>query len=329
MKDTDGNPPRKTEFFSGDSSPPPNQEFGRAYKWFHDYVSPDLTVSHSLKELIYSGQTEFQSIDIINTGSFGICLVLDGKIQSSEKDEFIYHEALVHPVMLAHPKPERVFIAGGGEGATLREALAHRTIKKAVMVDIDREVVDVCRRFLPSFHQNSFDDSRVELHFTDARKYLESNNDKFDVIIIDLVDPLAQGPARLLYTQEFYQIVSQRLEPQGIISVQAESAEWTNLGNFTAITSTLKTAFPIVSPYQVYMPSFTGLWGFVSASQNIDPTKLSPEEINTRISARISKELKSYDGLTHQAMFTISKHVRHQLDTAKKVITDKEPIFTY
>jgi spermidine synthase len=299
------------------------------HRWFSDYISPDLTMLHSIKERIYSGRTKFQSIDIINTGSFGICLVLDGKIQSSEADEFIYHEALVHPAMLTHPQPERVFIAGGGEGATLREVLAHKTVKRAVMVDIDEEVVSLCRRFLPSWHQNAFDDPRAELHFVDARKYLEASSDKFDVIIIDLVDPLEQGPARLLYTQEFYQIVEQKLGPAGIMSVQAEPAEWRNSDNFTAIANTLSKVFPIACPYQVHVPSFLSLWGFFAASQILDPSELTPEVIDTRISTRISKKLKSYDGLTHQAMFTIPKHIRQQLAASKIIITDKEPISAY
>jgi spermidine synthase len=299
------------------------------HRWFSDYISPDLTMLHSIKERIYSGRTKFQSVDIINTGSFGVCLVLDGKIQSSEADEFIYHEALVHPVMLAHPRPEKVFIAGGGEGATLREVLAHKTVKKAVMVDIDEEVVSLCRRFLPSWHQNAFDDPRAEIHFADARKYLEESSDKFDVIIIDLVDPLEQGPARLLYTREFYQIVKQKLGSTGIMSVQAEPSEWKNLDNFTAIANTLGNVFSIARPYQVHVPSFFGLWGFVAASETLDPARLTFEEIDARISKRISKKLKSYDGLTHQAMFTIPKHIRRQLTAAKRIITDKQPISAY
>ena len=298
-------------------------------RWFSDYISPDLTMLHSIKEMIYSGRSKFQSVDIINTGSFGICLVLDGKIQSSEADEFVYHEALVHPAMLTHPRPESIFIAGGGEGATLREVLAHKTVKRAVMVDIDEEVVSLCRRFLPSWHQNAFDDPRAELHFVDARKYLEQSSDKFDVIIIDLVDPLEQGPARLLYTREFYQIVKQKLGHDGIMSVQAEPAEWRNLDNFTAIANTLRNVFPIARPYQAHVPSFLGLWGFVSASQSLDPAELTAEEIDTRISIRISKKLKSYDGLTHRAMFTIPKHIRQQLAASKRIITDKEPISAY
>jgi spermidine synthase len=299
------------------------------HRWFSDYISPDLTMLHSIKERIYSGRSKFQSIDIVNTGSFGICLVLDGKIQSSEADEFIYHEALVHPAMLTHPQPERVFIAGGGEGATLREVLAHKTVKRAVMVDIDEEVVSLCRRFLPSWHQKAFDDPRAELHFVDARKYLDESSEKFDVIIIDLVDPLEQGPARLLYTREFYQIVEQKLGATGIMSVQAEPAEWRNSDNFTAIASTLRNVFPIARPYQAHVPSFLGLWGFVAASQSLDPSELTPEEIDTRISTRISKKLKSYDGLTHQAMFTIPKHIRQQLAASTRIITDKQPISAY
>jgi spermidine synthase len=299
------------------------------HKRFSDHISPDLTVLHSVKETIYSGRTKFQSVEIINTGSFGVCLVLDGKIQSSEADEFVYHEALVHPVMLTHPRPERVLIAGGGEGATLREVLAHKTVKKAVMVDIDEQVVRLCRRFLPAWHQKAFDDPRVELHFADARRYLEENNDKFDVIIIDLVDPLEEGPARLLYTREFYQIVRQRLGQAGIMSVQAEPSEWGNLDNFTAIVNTLKSVFSIARPYQVHMPSFFGLWGFVAASQTLDPIELTPEEVDARISTRISKRLKSYDGLTHQAMFTVPKHIRRKLAASRRIITDKQLISAY
>jgi spermidine synthase len=299
------------------------------HRWFSDHITPDLTVLHSIKERIYSGRSKFQSVDIINTGSFGVCLVLDGKIQSSEADEFVYHEALVHPAMLTHPQPERVFIAGGGEGATLREVLAHRTVKKAVMVDIDEEVVSLCRRFLPSWHQKAFDDPRTELHFADARQYLESSSDRFDVIIIDLVDPLEQGPARLLYTREFYQVVAQKLGATGIMSVQAEPSEWKNLDNFTAIANTLRTVFSIARPYQVHMPSFFCLWGFVSASQSLDPSELTSKEIDTRISSRVTKKLRSYDGLTHQAMFTIPKHIRQQLAASKRIITDKQPISAY
>jgi spermidine synthase len=298
-------------------------------KWLYDEVSPNLAQLHKIKKIIYSGQTEFQSVQIVDTRSFGVCLVLDGKIQSSERDEFIYHEALVHPAMLSHECPETIFIAGGGEGATLREVLAHKTVKKAVMVDIDRQVIDICRRYLPLFHQGAFGDPRSEIIFADARMYLKDTDNKFDVIIIDLVEPLEEGPACLLYTREFYELVKDRLKRGGIISVQSGAAGWTNFKNFTAIINTLKSVFNIVCPYHVYVPSFVDLWGFAIASSSVIPTELSIEEIDRRISERITKRLKSYDGLTHRSLFTLPKHLRHQLAITRRIITDQKPVFVY
>jgi spermidine synthase len=298
-------------------------------RWFRDYLRPDVTMLYRVREDVFKGQTKYQSVEIIDTAAFGVCLVLDGKVQSSSSDEFIYHEALVHPVMLAHHRPEKVMVAGGGEGATLREVLAHGTVSKAIMVDIDEEEVGICRRLLPSFHRNSFDDPRAKVCFSDARQYLEESNDKFDVIIIDLVDPLEMGPARLLYTQEFYRLVSQRLAPGGILSVQSEPAGWLDLENFVAIVNTLKSVFSFVSPYRVHVPAFNTMWGFASASQSIDPAKLTSEEIDARTTARSLRELRYYDGSAHQAMFSIPKHIRGQLSRATDVITDSHPISAF
>ncbi len=297
-------------------------------KWFYDRVSRDLILLHSIEEVLYSGQTKFQSIEIIRTGSFGKCLVLDGKIQSSEADEFIYHEALVQPAMLTHPCPETIFIAGGGEGATLREILSHNTVKRAVMVDLDEEVIATCKRFLPDHSQGAFEDKRTELHHTDARDYLAKCKEAFDIVIIDLAEPIEEGPAYLLYTQEFYQLVRERLTANGIISVQAGSASLNELLSFSAVYNTLKSVFPIVCPYQIDIPSFGGPWGFCLASLNLDPI-MSPDEIDSRIPARSLNSLKFYDGLSHQAMFSLPKHLRTELSRQTRLITDNEPLYIY
>jgi len=297
-------------------------------RWFHDHITPDMVQLHSIKEIVYSGRTQFQSIEVIDTGSFGRCLVLDGKIQSSELDEFIYHESLVHPSMIAHPNPQRVFIAGGGEGATLREVLAHSSVKRVVMVDIDKEVIDICRRFLPSFHRGSFEDSRLELRFADAKRYLEECDQKFDVIILDLPEPLEAGPAYLLYTKEFYQLVGQRLATDGIISLQAAASSWGNYECFTVIINTLKSVFSLVFPYEAHIPSYGGMWGFALACQNLG-VHLSLEEIDRRISSRTKKGLRFYDGLAHQALFSLPRHLRQAIDEEKRVITEQEPLFIY
>jgi len=298
-------------------------------KWFYDRVSQNLIQLHSLEDVLYSGQSQFQSIEIIRSGSFGKCLVLDGKIQSSEVDEFIYHEALVQPAMITHPYPETVFIAGGGEGATLREVLSHNTVKRAVMIDIDAEVVTLCQKFLPNHSRGSFEDKRTELYHADARDYLTKCEEEFDIIIIDLPDPIERGPAYLLYTQEFYQLVKGRLGTSGIICVQSGSAAWTELKNFTAVYNTLKSVSFIVYPYQVDVPSFGGPWGFCLASSGLNPVQFSVAEVDNRISARSLTGLKSYDGLTHQGMFSLPKHLRDELSKPVRLITDKEPLYIY
>ncbi len=298
-------------------------------KWFYDRVSRDLIQLHSIEEVLYSGRTKFQSIEIIRTGSFGTCLVLDGKMQSSEVDEFIYHEALVQPAMITHPCPETIFIAGGGEGATLREVLSHNTVKRAVMIDIDEEVIATCKRFLPDHSQGAFEDKRTELHHVDARDYLAKCGEAFDIIIIDLPEPIEEGPAYLLYTQEFYQLARDRLTANGIISVQAGSAALTELLSFSSVNNTLKSVFPIVCPYQVDVPSFGGPWGFCLASPNLNPVLLSPTEIDSRISDRSLNGLRFYDGLSHQGMFSLPKYLRTELSQQTTLITDNEPLYIY
>jgi spermidine synthase len=298
-------------------------------KWFQDKVSRNLIQLHSIEEVLYRARTRFQLAEIIRSGSFGKLLVLDGKIQSSEADEFIYHEALVQPAMLTHPRPQTVFIAGGGEGAVLREVLAHKTVKRAVMVDIDEEVVALCQKYLPDYSQGSFQDKRTELVHTDAREYLAKSRELFDIIIIDLPDPIEEGPAYRLYTREFYQLVRERLTADGIISVQAGSAALTELLNLASVNKTLKSVFHIVCPYQLDVPCFGGPWGFCLASQNLNPLKLSPAAVDERTLARSLTHLKFYDGLTHQGIFSLPKYLREALSKQGRLITDSEPLYIY
>lgn len=297
--------------------------------WFHDSLTSDLEMAHRVEETLYTGHSAYQSIEVIKTLSFGSCLVLDGKIQSSEADEFLYHETLVHPALIAHPGPRHVLIAGGGEGTTLREVLRHKTVQQATMVDLDEQVVSVCRQWLPSFSAGSFEDPRTELIVGDARKFVEESTKTFDTIIIDLPDPLEVGPAQMLYTREFYSAVRNRLAPGGIIAVQSESSCWYDMEAFAAIVRTLREVFVHVAPYQAHIPCFSGLWGFTAASDTLDPTSLLPGEIDERVARRIAGELHAYDGLTHVGLFALPRHLRSQLEAASKVITDEEPLRVY
>jgi len=268
-------------------------------------------------------------MDILQLGSYGKSLVLDGRIQSTSRDEFIYHEVLVHPAMLTHPDPRRVFIVGGGEGATLREVLRHRTVERALMVDIDEEVVNRCRELLPEWHQGAFEDPRAELRYLDARRYLEDTSESFDVIIIDISEPIEEGPAYLLFTKEFYEIVRERLAPAGVIALQAGTVSLNDLDCYSAIQHTLAQVFPVVCPAWASIPSFALPWGFSVASKQRDPRLFPPKDVDDLIAARIQGSLRFYDGITHQAGFLMPKHIRTRLANETRIIEDNHPLFAW
>ncbi|MDA1215969.1 MAG: fused MFS/spermidine synthase [Chloroflexi bacterium] len=295
-----------------------------------EYVAPELIQAMGLRRVIYSGRTQYQEVSLLETGPFGRTLVLDGKTQSAEVDEFVYHEGLVQPAMVAHPSPRRVFIAGGGEGATAREVLRHTTVSQLVMVDLDGEVVALCREHLWNHHQGAFDDPRLQLLHQDALAYLRDTPEQFDVMIIDISDPLEGGPAYKLYTQEFYRLVTSRLAPGGLMVVQSGPAGPTNYGEtFTAIRNTVASIFPQAFSYRTFVHSFGTNWGFVigGLADARDVFNLSADEIDTSIAARVSTPLRYYDGIAHQGMFGLPKYLRQALAAEDRVITDANPIF--
>ena len=170
-------------------------------KWIEEELEPGLRVMYGLKEQLRSSTSKFQTVDVVDLEPFGRTLLIDGLIQSCQVDEFVYHESLVHPALLSHPCPKSVYIGGGGEGSTAREVLRHSTVERCVMVDIDEDVVSFCRENLPE-NSEAFKDSRLELVIDDAKAVLEQSPTGFDIIIMDLDDPLEGGPCYQLYTVE-------------------------------------------------------------------------------------------------------------------------------
>src|SRR5438132_5349526 len=175
----------------------------------------------------------------METAAYGKPVVLEGRSQPSEADDSIYHEALVHPGMLAcDHAPESGLVIGGGEGATLREILRYPSVRRGVMVDIDGEVVELCKKHLPEMHQGIFEDPRADVRHEDARAYLEKSSERFDFITIDLVEPLEEGPACLLFTKEFYTLVRDRLTPGGAMTLPAGMTTLNELAFFTSLIRT-------------------------------------------------------------------------------------------
>lgn len=296
------------------------------YKWFFEVTTPVEGHFHAVVRTIFSLQSKYQEMEILETASYGKCLVLDGRIQSSVEDEFIYHEALVHPALLTHPGPRSALVVGGGEGATLREVLRYGSIRRAVMVDIDEAVVEACKRLLPELHRSAFSDPRAEVRYEDARAYLERTPERFDCAVIDLTEPVEEGPACLLFTREFYQIVADRLTEDGTLTLQAGMTKVNELGFFTALCRTLAEVFPVVAPYQTFVPCFGTPWGFACASKGGDPRALSPEAVDARIAERIGGELLYWDGQAHRHAFSLPRFLRRALEGQERVITDARPM---
>ncbi|TMW67038.1 hypothetical protein Poli38472_012154 [Pythium oligandrum] len=305
--------------------------------WYKESLTEDLYMSTTLKRVTFEAASTFQTMQIIETTSFGKTLVLDGKTQSAASDEAVYHESLVHPALIAHPNPKTVYIGGGGEFATAREVLKHPSVEKVVMVDIDEMVCDLCRKELPEWSDGCFEDPRLEVHYTDAHAFLKQYEGTFDVIIMDIADPIEAGPGYVLYTEEFYKYAVTKLNKGGYFVTQSGPGALYNWDEcFSAIYSTLKTAFNTVLPYSVDIPSFGCVWAFNMATNTEEPEKAKEAIIERRISetnalvaARISKPTKHYDGISHLGMFGLPKPIRDSVEAEKRVITVDNPVFMY
>lgn len=298
------------------------------YRWYIERTTPSTAHMFGLKRYVAGAKTSFQQVEIADNHLFGRMLILDGKIQSAAFDEYIYHEALVQPAMLLHESPRRVFVAGGGEGATLREIFRHPSVERAVMVDIDREVVELCRAHLGEWHRGSFDDPRLELVISDARRYLEENEERFDVIIIDIPEPVEESPALKLFTRQFYALLQQRLADGGLIILQAGDFSAAFLEAHCAIFNTIRQVLPHTYSYHAFVPSFNTDWSFILAARDFDPGLVEAGLIDRRIKER-GLQLSFYDEETHRGMFSVSKDIRGRRDAETAIIDDDNLLTTW
>jgi spermidine synthase len=280
------------------------------YQWYVDQVVEDQLHCYAIEDVLVDIKTHWQKIQIIKTKTLGKCLIIDGKIQSSEADEYIYHESLVHPSLILHPDPKEILVIGVGEGATLREILKYEDVH-IIAVEIDPEVINFAEQYLEEWHQGAFKDFRVKLIYEDGWKYMEETENYFDVIILDLPEPYPNTPAFRLYSSEFYKMVYDRLKPNGIMVTQGETTQWGQQERHFWIRKNIKNIFKDkVYSYQAYIPSFDSSWGFIMAGKgDLNPFK-SIEEIDRLIKNRVKGELKFYDGITHLSLFYLPKYLR-------------------
>src|SRR5437899_2569145 len=196
-------------------------------EWIADLVGPGLAQAMQVDAILYDGRSAFQHIQVATSRLFGRMLILDDAIQTTERDEYTYHEMLAHLPLVTHPAPQRVLIIGGGDGGTLEESLKH-PLQHVTMVEIDRDVVDVCRRFLPGISGEAFHDPRTHLLIEDGIAYVRASPERFDIILVDSTDP--KGPGLALFSPEFYAACAARLTDDGLLVAQSGSGGWIVLG---------------------------------------------------------------------------------------------------
>ncbi|MGC9286236.1 MAG: spermidine synthase [Hydrogenobaculum sp.] len=235
---------------------------------------------YGISKILYEGKSKYQEIQVVESHYFGKMLILDGVVQFTEKNEFFYHEMLTHPVMFAHKNPQNVLIIGGGDGGILREVLKHKTVKKAVLVDIDKDVVEVSKKFFPTV-ACSMDDPRAIILNEDGFKYIQDYKNEFDVIIVDSTDPV--GFAHVLTTEEFFKYVFEALKEDGIYVGQSESLHY-HLDIVVRFQKALKKNFPIVDLYTTVIPVYAGYWwSFSVGSKVYNPREISRDvDVETR-----------------------------------------------
>jgi|Deesub1362B_J571_1020462.scaffolds.fasta_scaffold00070_70 spermidine synthase len=262
--------------------------------FFCERLGQELHQIFRIKEIVYSKQSRYQKIEILRSENFGMMLVLDGAIQTTERDDFLYHELLVHPVMQAHESPKNILIIGGGDGGALREVLKY-DIERVDLVEIDAEVIEVAKKYLHRIHMGSFEDPRVEIHHEDGAKFVKKKEEEYDIIIIDGPDPI--GPGKALYTREFYSSIRSSLKNNGFVVAQSESPI-NQKKEMEMVIEGMTRAFPNVRKYWGVTLSYPGFfWCYAVGSNGRDPSEI-------RNKSRV--ETKFYKKELHSILFDIS-----------------------
>lgn len=279
--------------------------------WFTEKHTDTAQFSIKVERCLYSAQSPYQRIDFFASKEFGTFFTLDGYMMANEKDEFIYHDMIVHVPMATNPKIQEVLVIGGGDGGAIRELTRYPTIQRIDMVEIDEMVVRACQKYLPQT-ACKMEDRRVHLYFEDGIEFVSKQKNQYDLIIVDSTDPI--GPGEGLFTLDFYKNCFESLKEDGVLVNQHESPYYEgDAKEMKRAHSKIKKIFPICEVYQFHMPTYpSGHWLFGFASKKLDPIKdLKAEEWE-----KFGLDTKYYNLPLHQASFALPTYVQKMLEQA-------------
>jgi spermidine synthase len=282
------------------------------WQWYVEESAPTEQHHHAIENVYFAGRSDFQQVAVISTPVFGKMLILDGDTQSSQGDEKIYHESLVHPALAGAADRSEVLILGGGEGATLREVLRHPGVKRCTMVDIDGLVVELSKKYLPEWADGAFEEPRANVIVGDALAYMREHDERYGVIISDLTEPLEDSPSNFLFNEDVFKLIKSRLAPGGVYVLQASTAAFHNYSLHCKMARTLRAHYTHVASFFQYVPAFDTDWAFLACSDSVDLAALEPRAIDAYV-AQLRGENFFYDGQTHRRLFSLPLYLRRAL----------------
>jgi spermidine synthase len=260
--------------------------------------------------VVHREKTDFQELAIFETQAFGRVLALDGIIQTTERDEFIYHEMLAHVPLLAHGRVRRVLIIGGGDGGALREVLRH-PVDHATMVEIDGQVMDLCREHLPGLSAGAFDDPRARVLVDDGIRFMAETTESFDVIIVDSSDPV--GPNEVLFTDAFYADCRRRLTPGGVLITQS-GVPFLQRAEVISGYKRLKPHFADVGFYVIAVPTYVGGFMILSWASDDFDLRRQPKPVLAERYAAVGLDTRYYSPAMHKAAFALPPYISRMMD---------------
>lgn len=260
--------------------------------------------------LIDSLQTPLQLIEVFDTPELGKLMRIDGANMVSERDEFFYHENLVHPAAITHPAPKQVLIIGGGDGGSAEEILKHPSVERVVLAELDAGVIEIARKHFHAVHRGALDDARVEVRIGDGMAFVRESGLRWDLVYLDLTDPI--GPAEALYTAAFFTDCKRALNNGGALVLHIGSP-FSHAERVRTSVVALRGVFGNVTPYFAHVPIYGAVWGFAVASDTLAPGSLDPAQVAACLDKRNIGDRQFYNGATHQAMLALPEYLSESL----------------
>jgi spermidine synthase len=285
------------------------------FDWLNANSGYGTTSTKTLAQI----QSPYQKVEVFDTRQFGRLFRLDGRMMTSEADEFFYHECMTHPAALSHPNPESILVIGGGDGGSSEELLKHPSVKRIVMAELDPVVIDVSKKWLRSIHKDVFDDPRLEVSIGDGFEFVKSTTERFDLIVLDLTDP--DTPAFHLYSEQFFRMCQRILRPGGMLTLHLGSPVY-QAETVRKNAANLRNVFRHVAPMSLFVPLYGSLWCLAVASDTVDPRATTADVVAQRINERQVSDLRYYHPALHSALFALPVFVQ---DLVQPKVAAQEP----